>query len=80
MLWVVVGDNAIVAKVGTDANLYQTPSGLRVGISAGEFVKYYGSPVDSRGPGLYVFSQGIGIAVESHGNVATIWTEPRVSH
>jgi hypothetical protein len=78
VLWVVVDDATVVAKVGTDADQYQTSSGLRVGIPAGEFVKQYGSPANNPGPGLYVFSSGIGIAVDSQGNVAAIWTEPRV--
>lgn len=76
VLWAIVEGDTIVVKVGTDAELYQTSSGLHVGVSAGEFAKRYGRPVDTPGPGLYVFSQGIGIAVESRGNVVAIWTEP----
>ena len=77
VLWVVV-DDTVVAKVGTDADQYQTSSGLRVGISAGEFMKQYGRPANNPGPGLYVFTSGIGIAVDPQSNVAAIWTEPRV--
>jgi len=80
VLWVTVDDSTVVAKVGTDVDQYETSSGLRVGLPAREFAKQYGSPVNNPGPGLYVFSAGIGIAVDSQGNVAAIWTEPRVDH
>ncbi len=80
LLWVVVDDTTTVAKVGTDAEQYQTSSGLRVGLSAAEFVKHYGKPADNPGPGLYVFSQGIGIVVEGNGNVTAVWTEPGAFH
>ena len=73
-LWVLI-DDGTVAKVGTDGEMYRTPSGLRVGSSAEDFVKQYGFPAENPAPGFYIFRQGIGIAVGSEGGATNIWVE-----
>lgn len=73
-LWALV-DSGAVAKVGTDAGKYQTPSGLSVISPPEEFVKAFGFPAETLAPGFYMFRQGIGIALGANGNVHSIWIE-----
>lgn len=78
LIWAVV-DGTVAVKIGTDAEQYQTSSGLHVGTAAEEFVKQYGTPAENPAPGMYVFPQGIGIAVQSDGSVGSVWIEQTAS-